>query len=184
MSGRVGANRRNPTCGSRKIGTKFCSWNIQTATAEQIAFIGELQILWIFCEQAVQGKAHPDIERKHFEKRSVGIGSLIAGQRQDTIVDGKECDFAIRYRMISSISHIQVDINWLSRFECWLCRSDRNAEFCGRINYGEVRNSVSEFRNLDFSGACGGTTNENNRDIHIWSVRREHGDLDRWGVTI
>src|SRR5258708_1664262 len=102
----VGVNRRNPTCGSRKIGTEFCAWDIQTSTADQIAFIGELQILWIFCKQGVQGKAHSDIERKHFEKHSVGIGSLIAGQRQDTIVDGKECDLAIRYRMTRSIPHI------------------------------------------------------------------------------
>src|ERR1700716_1023534 len=118
MPGGVSPNRRNPTCGSRKIGTEFCSWDIQTSTADQIAFIGELQILWIFCEQAVQGKAHPDIERKHFEKRSVGIGSLIAGQRQDTVVDGKERDFAIRYGTIRSVPHIEVHINWLSRFEC------------------------------------------------------------------
>src|SRR3984893_2648141 len=134
MPGGVGANRRNPTCGSRKIGTEFCSWDIQTSTADQIAFIGELQILWIFCEQVIEGKTHPDIERKHFEKRSVGIGSLIAGQRQDTIVDGQECHLAIRYRMIRSIPPIYLDINWLSRFERRLCRSDRHAEFRGRIN--------------------------------------------------
>src|ERR1700736_652785 len=115
MPGGVSANRRNPTCGSRKIGTEFCSWDIQTSTADQIAFIGELQILWIFGEQVIQGKTHIVCERKRLEKRSVGMASLIAGQRQDTIVDGKECDLSIRYRINAPIPHICCDINWLSR---------------------------------------------------------------------